>query len=81
VCSLTGRHGAYSETATATATDYGLNAADAGSSFVFDGQVWWLFGNSNATATFGSLPNKSMRFPAIKTSLVSDSMATSSLDT
>jgi Domain of unknown function (DUF4185) len=49
---------------TDTAAKYGLVAADRGYSFDYDGDVWWLFGDTMATATFGNgTPNKSTRYP------------------
>jgi hypothetical protein len=66
-----------------TESDYGLVSGDSGSSFVFDGKVWWLFGNSSATQTVGGLPNASQRWPKVSNlssgpvALDSDSIATS----
>jgi Domain of unknown function (DUF4185) len=86
VCALTGSHGAYTELPPAyTGTRYGLVSGDSGSSFEYDGRVWWLFGNSGATkhAPWGSR-NASTRWPAVTTplndpaALGSDSIASSS---
>jgi hypothetical protein len=85
VCALTGDHGAYVEKpANYTANDYGMNSGDSGSSFEFDGKVWWLFGNSGATvhAPWGS-QNAKTRWPAVTEPLTdpaalgSDAIATS----
>jgi Domain of unknown function (DUF4185) len=89
VCSLTGDHGAYTELPPRyTAIDDGLTAGDAGSSFIFDGAVWWLFGNSNPAmdAPWG-LENVASRWPATlgppfhATELDTDAIAFSSLAT
>jgi Domain of unknown function (DUF4185) len=89
VCALTGSHGAYTELPPAyTTTKYGLVSGDSGSSFEYDGRVWWLFGNSGATthAPWGS-QNASTRWPAVTTplsdpaALGSDAIATSSEST
>jgi hypothetical protein len=98
VCALTGSHGAYGEGLPGgsgsssfphgfdyTDTDYGVVAGDSGSSFVYDGEVWWLFGNTSATQTVGGLPNASKRWPKVRNlargsvALDSDSIATSPL--
>jgi Domain of unknown function (DUF4185) len=87
VCALTGEHGAYTERPLRyTSSDDGFVAGDAGSSFVFDDKVWWLFGNSNAAVSlpWGST-NSSSRWPSVlgppfnAVELGSDAMATSSL--
>jgi Domain of unknown function (DUF4185) len=52
VCALTGTHGAYTELPPDyTANVDGIISGDAGSSFEFDNQVWWLFGNSGAATS------------------------------
>ena len=87
VCALTGEHGAYTERPSRyTATEDGLIAGDAGSSFVFGGKVWWLFGNSNAAVSMPwGATNSSSRWPSVlgppfnAVDLGSDAMATSSL--
>jgi hypothetical protein len=85
VCALTGAHGAYTQGSPSyTETEYGLVSGDSGSSFEFDGKVWWLFGNTGATPTVGGLPNASKRWPKVRklihgsVALDSDSIATSS---
>jgi Domain of unknown function (DUF4185) len=85
VCALTGEHGAYTERpADYTQNDYGLNSGDSGSSFEFDGNVWWLFGNTGATVHKPWGPqNAKTRWPGITeplsnpAALGSDSIATS----
>jgi hypothetical protein len=85
VCALTGDHGAYTEQpADYTAVDYGLNSGDSGSSFEFDGKVWWLFGNTGANEHKPWGPrNRKSRWSAKSTplndpaALGSDSIATS----
>jgi hypothetical protein len=85
VCALTGEHGAYTERpANYTEDDYGLNSGDSGSSFEFDGKVWWLFGNTGATVHKPWGPqNAKSRWPTITeplndpAALGSDSIATS----
>jgi hypothetical protein len=65
VCALTGNHGAYVEQPTNyTQKQFGMSAGDSGSSFEYDGQVWWLFGNSDASqnGSFGS-NNVNTRWP------------------
>ncbi len=85
VCALTGSHGAYTELPVSyTTSRYGMVSGDSGSSFEYDGQVWWLFGNTGAAQhpPWGS-SNVSSRWPAITTplnnpaALGSDSIATS----
>jgi hypothetical protein len=67
VCALTGEHGRFKEQPyNYTDTKYGMIAGDSGSSFVADGQVWWLFGNTDASkhAPWGPT-NKTSRWPHI----------------
>ncbi|MGA2007228.1 MAG: DUF4185 domain-containing protein [Solirubrobacteraceae bacterium] len=86
VCALTGTHGAYTELPRAyTASLYGVNSGDSGSSFEFEGQVWWLFGNSGAsTRSPWGKQNAGSRWPKVTSpldssaALDSDSIATSS---
>ena len=89
VCALTGAHGAYVEKPTNyTEKKYGLISGDAGSSFVYDKQVWWLFGNTGASANqpYGA-SNQTSRWPDVggplttAAALGSDSIATSSEST
>src|SRR5271155_1505676 len=64
VCALTGTHGAYTELPLRyTDTKYGLISGDSGSSFEFEGQVWWLFGNTGATEELDGSQNASTRWP------------------
>jgi hypothetical protein len=85
VCALTGEHGAYTETPTDyTQTDYGLDSGDSGSSFEYDGKVWWLFGNTGAYVHKPWDPqNGKKRWPTVTlplddpAALGSDSIATS----
>jgi uncharacterized protein DUF4185 len=90
VCALTGEHGkVYKEMPyNYTLNKYGMVAGDSGSSFEYNGQVWWLFGNTDATQHSPWLKNnQSSRWPAQKTPLNSavaegsDSMAWSPLAT
>jgi len=85
VCALTGNHGDYVEKpANYVSSDFGLNSGDSGSSFEFDGKVWWLFGNSGANMhpPWGKA-NATSRWPAVSlpldnpAALGSDSIATS----
>lgn len=89
VCALTGTHGAYTELPPHyTASTFGVNSGDSGSSFEFDGHVWWLFGNSGASTTspWGK-QNAQSRWPNLTSpldspaALDSDSIATSSVAT
>lgn len=57
-----------------TETGYGLEAADAGNSFEYNGQVWWLFGDAIATAKFDKMPNRASRYPS-KNVVDNDAMA------
>ena len=87
VCSLTGEHGTnYPEQPYDYTERYdGLNAGDSGSSFEYDGQVWWLFGNTDASSDepWGEV-NQTSRWPTVVTPFNSaaaqgsDSMASSS---
>lgn len=67
VCRLTGINGPYPEQPAAyTSTQYGIVAGDAGSSFEFDGQVWWLFGNSGASSESPwGMSNLTTRWPHV----------------
>src|ERR1017187_8090067 len=44
-------------TASQTETNYGLIGNDLGSSFEHNGKLWFLFGDSQPTATFNGKPN------------------------
>jgi hypothetical protein len=81
VCQLTGQtdYETGQLTSSETQTRYGLTAADEGSSFEFDGNLWWLFGDALATPTFGGMPNRKNRYPA--SGLYNDAIAHSSLTT
>ncbi|HYW47382.1 MAG TPA: DUF4185 domain-containing protein [Bryobacteraceae bacterium] len=59
VCQLIGEldHETGQPTASQTATNYGLAGNDLGSSFEHDGKLWFLFGDTNPTATFNGKPN------------------------
>jgi hypothetical protein len=85
VCQLTGQtdYETGKPTSSRTQTRYGLKAADGGSSFIFDGKLWWLFGDAIATPTFNNgMPNTKNRYPASGPSLpFNDAMAYSSLKT
>jgi hypothetical protein len=54
VCQLTGQidYETGKPTSSRTKTRYGLTAADGGSSFIFHGKLWWLFGDAISTRTF-----------------------------
>jgi Domain of unknown function (DUF4185) len=87
VCALTGEHGSiYQEIPyNYTDTQFGLIAGDSGSSFEYDGKVWWLFGNTDPSpqAPWGTA-NVTSRWPTVVAPLNStaaegsDSMAWSS---
>jgi hypothetical protein len=62
---------------TATQTGYGMVQGDLGYSFEANGKVWWLFGDTKATATFNGYANASTRFPAQPQDLDHDAIATS----
>lgn len=65
---------------TATADDYGMKGADLGYSVQFDGGLWWLFGDTHATADFPkgtTTPNSGERWPQSEASLDNDSVADS----
>jgi hypothetical protein len=81
VCQLTGQtdYETGQPTSSETKTRYGLTAADEGSSFEFDGNLWWLFGDAIATPTFGGVANTKNRYPA--SGLYNDAIAHSSLTT
>jgi len=83
VCQLTGQkdYQTGQPTSSETKTRYGLTAADGGSSFIFGGKLWWLFGDAIATRTFGHghTPNTLNRYP--KSGVFNDPMAYSSLST
>ena len=86
VCALTGSHGVYTELPVHyTADDYGINSGDSGSSFEFDGKIWWLFGNSGPTTTGRWGPeNATSRWSPTSTDpalLGSDAIATSPITT
>jgi Domain of unknown function (DUF4185) len=86
VCALTGTHGTYTELPPDyTANVYGINSGDAGSSFEFGGQVWWLFGNSGAaTSAPWTQTNARSRWSTNSTNpalLGSDAIATSPITT
>ena len=50
VCALTGEHGRYKEMPfNYTVSKYGMISGDSGSSFEYEGKVWWLFGNTGAS--------------------------------
>ena len=44
-------------TVSQTQTNYGLIGDDLGASFMHDGKLWLLFGDTNPTATFNGKPN------------------------
>ena len=50
-----------------TRDDYGVEGNGLGYSFSYEGETWWLFGDSHGTATFNGHPNKSPRYPARST--------------
>jgi hypothetical protein len=84
VCALTGEHGKiYKEKPyNYTDTKYGVVAGDSGSSFVANGQVWWLFGNTDASEhSPWTAANKTSRWPHVVGDTAvgqgSDSIATS----
>jgi hypothetical protein len=81
VCQLTGQKDYETGllTSSETKTRYGLTAADGGSSFIFDGKLWWLFGDAIATRKFRGTLNTKNRYPA--SGVFNDAMAYSSLTT
>lgn len=82
ICGPTGLTG---HDETETASSYGLDAGDRGYSFEYDGNVWWLFGDSmpSKKAPWGA-ENASHRYPGTKVGpngLDNDSIAYSPLTT
>jgi len=59
VCQLVGEldHQTGQPTVSQTETNYGLIGNDLGSSFQHNGKLWFLFGDSQPTATFNGKPN------------------------
>ena len=59
LCQLTGQTDYEFNTTTTsqTATRYGLERADNGYSFLYDGRLWFLFGDTGPTPSFNGYPN------------------------
>ena len=59
VCQLVGEldHETGQLTVSRTETNYGLSGNDLGSSFEHNGKLWFLFGDTQPTATFNGKPN------------------------
>jgi len=66
VCQLVGQtdNETGEPTPSRTASRYGIVANDLGFSFMHNGRVWFLFGDSWPTTTFRGHPNASTRYPA-----------------
>jgi hypothetical protein len=78
VCTLTGGPDQALAYRTAPARSFGLAGADRGYSFAYDGNVWYIFGDSRPTRDFplGSThPNAATRYPDVASLLDNDSMA------
>jgi len=77
VCQLVGQtdNETGEPTPSRTASRYGIAATDQGFSFMHDGRVWFLFGDSWPTTTFQSHPNASTRYPADPSGFDNDSIA------
>lgn len=78
VCTLTGTPNSADLDKTATATGFGLQAADRGYSFTYNGDVWYIFGDSQPTKDFpveSTTKNAATRYPKDASGLDNDSMA------
>jgi Domain of unknown function (DUF4185) len=78
VCALTGAPTPAEVNQSEPARRFGLESADRGYSFTFDGNVWYVFGDSRPTRFFpiGSLRrNAATRYPSVPTELDNDALA------
>ena len=78
VCTLTGAPGRAEADQTEPAQNFGLESADRGYSFPYQGEVWYIFGDSRPTTDFpvGSRrPNAATRYPRVPTELDNDAIA------
>lgn len=77
LCQLTGEtdHETGRPTSSLTASRYGLVAADHGYSFVYEGKLWFFFGDAVPTRTFNGHSNTAIRWPYDRSSLINDAIA------
>jgi hypothetical protein len=78
VCTLTGAPTRAEVDQTEPAQRFGLESADRGYSFSYQGDIWYIFGDSRPTTNFpvGSRrPNAATRYPRVPTGLDNDAIA------
>jgi hypothetical protein len=78
VCTLTGTPNQAQADQTTTAQAFGLQAADRGYSFTYNGNTWFIFGDSQPTKDFpvnSNTRNAATRYPKDNAGLDNDSMA------